>query len=722
MFPEHGQRFNRAYSPTPGFSLFLIVNLRIEATAYYLWPVRLPSCRDYFTMKHQLLNRLNMGVSQVFSFDVFDTVLTRAVSPPSAVFLLTGQRAVSVLPNHCCPAQFAFVRGEAERRTYMWHGAAASLADIYREVQESLNLSKEQAHQLKRLELDVESEVMYPVPDTCAVIQKLRDKGKSIVFTSDMYLSSDQIRSWLIEYDIWQPEDFLVVSCEHGEFKYNGSLFQPVIDRCGSPERIAHIGNNENADINGARMANIRPCHVTKANSNRYERILEKYARDTGGMGALLAGASRYARLHTEVTSSHEKALREVTAGVMAPILTGFVLWILQCAQKHDLRRLYFTSRDGYILVSMARSLAQAMDYSIDIRYLYLSRAAITAAYPNPTVVRETWDSFEQVSGSDLLARLNLRLEDIAAYLPSEQALKEIMRKPITKTGKEILQRALSRIQENSTHQIDKIAQSRSLLCQYLKQENLGEDVDFGFVDIGWKGTIHGLLNEVLIEEEMTSDSIPGFYFGLNADQQIHAEHRTAYFFDKYRKIGPVDPLPPGAHATLMEMFCTADHGTVTGYHNNESQVKPTLESTWSDRMSAWGFSVVQRTVHSYLEAVILNKDHLNDSDVRAPITKLLQTFWIHPTASEAAAWGNFPREIGQGNELLVKPLAKPYDSLVLVSFARHGEHAHKTLNDYPSWPEASLARSAPWLRRGIRYLLRARGTIKRILLKAKGR
>jgi predicted HAD superfamily hydrolase len=660
-------------------------------------------------MEQQLLNRLNVETSRVFSFDVFDTVLTRAVSPPSAVFLIAGHLAISVLPSHCCPAQFAFVREEAERRAYNWYGPAVSLADIYREVQKSLNLSKEQAHQIKRFELYVESEVMYPVPETRVVIQKLRDRGKSVVFTSDMYLSSDQIRGWLIEYHIWQPEDMLVVSCEHSAFKYNGRLFQPIIDQCGSPKKIAHIGNNQKADTNGARLANIRPYYFAKANPNRYEQILEKHARDTGGMSALLAGASRYARLHTEVTSLREEALRDVAAGVMAPVITAFVLWVLQQSEERGLNRLYFGARDGYLLVPIARALTQALSYSVDVRYLYLSRTAISAAYLDPTALRETWDGYEQASGSDLLARLSLEMKDIEPYIPSKEARMEMMAHPITERGKEILREVLIDMQQKASRQPDKVLENRRLFCSYLEQEGLADTIDFAFVDVGWRGNIHAQLNDLLIEEEMITDPIPGLYFGLTADQQAYASDRTAYFFDEYRNIGLGDSWPPGAREVLIEMFCTADHGTVTGYRENGSQVQPTLEPTWSDRVTKWGFPTIQRTVHAYVESVTQHESYINDSDVRTPLSELLRTFWMSPESQEAAAWGGFPREVGQGKEQRVKTLAKPYDARDLLSFARHGHYAHKVLNRYPSWPEASLARSTPWLRRSIRYILGAR-------------
>jgi hypothetical protein len=67
-----------------------------------------------------------------------------------------------------------------------------------------------------------------------------------------------------------------------------------------------------------------------EGNPNRYEKILESYTWSTGGLSALMAGASRMARLSIPSRSAEEAAIRDVAAGVVAPVLTAYVLWILE--------------------------------------------------------------------------------------------------------------------------------------------------------------------------------------------------------------------------------------------------------------------------------------------------------------------------------------------------------------------------------------------------------
>mgnify|MGYP000134884134 CR=1 FL=1 len=586
----------------------------------------------------------------VFSFDVFDTVLARTISPPSAVFFLTARRARPILPDGCTPGQFAYSRRRALSNVTAWKGWGVTLLDIYRELRNSLNVSEKVAERIMEIELAVERDVLYPIPDTLARIERVREQGASIAFTSDMHLSSDHIQTLLLDHGIWQPEDQLFVSSEYGVTKHRGDLFRPLLQQLDSKETVVHVGDTYESDVEGAEAAGIASHHVTLGKANRYEDILERYTQETGGMSGAMAGASRYARLHAHAESAREEALRDVAAGVMAPVLAGFVTWLLGCASRRDLDRLYFTSRDGFHLVPMARRLASLLKVSCEFEYLYLSRASVSAAKPDPAKV------------------------------------------------------------ENSRA-------ARRRLCNYVKREGLCDDEENGFVDLGWRGTIHGYLNEILVEEGLLSSPMPGFFFGLDSDQQIHSSYRTAYFFDKYRGGGYKDVLPDRGIYTLMEMFCTADHGTVMGYEKEDGQVSPTLESSWPGRVESWGFPVVQRTLDSFLDGLAQGNELLScNADIREPLVDVLRTFWRKPTPEEAAAWGRFPRELDQ-EEGDVKPLAEPYTGWkALAEFARYGRHANEEIKHKFSWMDGSLTRSGPGLRRAIQTVLWGRELAKYVM------
>lgn len=654
----------------------------------------------------------------VFSFDIFDTVLTRLVSPPNVVFAQTAEQGKEHLPTDCSTEQFVFLREQADARARKWHGDAKTLEDIYRELRKSLHLSAAEAKRIKEIELAIEKKVLYPVPRIQSIIQKLREDGAQVVFSSDMYLPSSFLRERLVEHDIWEVGDDLFVSCEYGFQKSEGGLFKPMLQEVQANKKQAlHIGNCEYADVKEARQAGIHAVHFDAGNTNRYESILAKYVSETRGLTGHMAGASRYARLHTEVSSSREQALRDVAAGVMAPILSGFVLWILRQTRERSLDRLYFTSRDGHALVPIAHQLADALDVDCEFNYIYLSRASLTAANPDSEVLYNMLE-FEDAGGEDVLSRFDLSMEDILPHLPSENARQHVKSRPLTERGKQLIASTLSQIGNNAVPDSNQIANNRQLLRSYLKREGLHEKGRFGFVDIGWKGSVHSLLNDFLQQEDLRTSPLPAYLFGLSTPQQPYASHRTAYFFDEYREHGHRNVLNPGsAIYTIMEVFCTADHGTVTGYKRVAGTVEPTLEPTWPERMEEWGLPVVRRTLDAFLDGLSQYPDLLETRvDPRHAFARLLEEFWQNPSKDEAEAWGSFPREMGQANETTLRPLAPPYGWTSLPTFARHGpEAAHTHLYHKFSWPAGSLSRSSQSLRAWLDIVIKIRKSCQRV-------
>lgn len=676
----------------------------------------------FSTMEYPLLQKLDLTNVSVYSFDVFDTVLTRLVCSPLVVFALAARQAQVALPGSCSPGDFATLRACADRRAHRWHGDTTTLNDIYRELQASLNLSDSATEHIKAAELTIEQRVLYPVPCIQTVLQALREREIDIAFTSDMYLPSEFIRKRLIEHDVWQDGDRLFVSCEHGQRKPGGDLFASVLQamQCHAHQTV-HVGNCESSDVNGARLAGLRAVHLGAGNPNRYERILANHAFNTAELTGCMAGASRYARLHTEITSSYERELRDVAAGVIAPILTGFVLWILHNVQNQGLERLYFTSRDGHALVPIARRLADALDINCTFKYLYLSRAALTAANPDSGILYRMLQS-EEIGAEAVLSRYGLDFKAIRPYLPTESAYQQVKTRPLTAEGKRLISTAISKLGDNAQN-VDSLTQNRELLHRYLRQEGLHGEGPIGFVDIGWKGSIHSMLSDFLQQESIRTRPLPAFLFGLSTPQQPYATNRTAYFFDSFRKIGQKGILQPDmAIFKIMEIFCTADHGTVTGYRKENGHVVPTLAPGWTEQVTAWGLPVVRRTLTAFVDGLAEHPTTLSrEIDPRHALRELLQRFWHGPSTAEADAWGSFPREIGQAHEsAATRPLAPPHRWPAILSFALHGPCAPKHIHDGFYWHQGSYARSSPALQSCITLTLRVRRRLKRLARRIK--
>ena len=108
--------------------------------------------------------------------------------------------------------------------------------------------------------------------------------------------------------------------------------------------------------------------------STRYEEIMSASSAGPGELAARFANASRVARAAVPAEAGRETAIRDVAAGVAAPALVAFVLWLLEEAERRGLRRLRFLSRDGQVLYELARRLATATGIGLDLEYVYSSR------------------------------------------------------------------------------------------------------------------------------------------------------------------------------------------------------------------------------------------------------------------------------------------------------------------------------------------------------------
>jgi FMN phosphatase YigB (HAD superfamily) len=652
---------------------------------------------------------------QISSFDVFDTVLTRAVGDPKIIFLLLGKQLSKESFIECTSEAFAYSRIGAQYRAYKNIGERYTLHHIYVELAVALQLNDEKQMEVMRRELELESELIRAVQISRKNIQSARDRGDHVVFMSDMYLPTTFIQEQLARHSFWQEGDELYVSNEYGKSKATGDLFRKLIARKKIlPMNLFHWGNDLRVDVQGAKKVGGNAQHFEEGNLNRYEQLLESHSRATEGLTSAMAGASRLARLQIPTSNFHEQALLDVAAGVVAPTLVGYVLWVLLQAQKIGLKRLYFVSRDGQILLEIARRLIDKLDIDCELHYIYGSRlswnlpalASLNEEQAEQMLKRPSWilDTTSTLSLRDFWARVNIAPEEIEDFLASVGFQKENWERALSTHDQQALHPLLDDRKVKDLI-LQKAVQQHKILINYLSQEKLLDTTPKGVVDLGWFGSSYDSLYPILKSKNATLDI--GLFFGLRSNTQKNQNSsKKGYFFDERLQIGHRWALPEMGIVPL-EMFCAADHGTVISFIEEDGKAQPVFKEKHNQRVIDWGLPLVRTAVNYFAENLILEASLVNPyADVREASADVLKLFWLSPSESEATAWGDFPWEKGHSDK--TDSLAKSYSGIdVAKSFI-----TTRLTSNQSVWTEGAIARSSLPIRKTIQGFRRFRQSI----------
>ncbi len=271
----------------------------------------------------------------VISFDIFDTLILRPFAQPADLFMIVGKRLNRI--------EFYRIRTDAERRAreeaFLKTGTReVTIDDIYTVIEDRTGIPKELGIQT---ELQVELDYCFANPYMKRIYRMLREQGKTIIITSDMYLPHDLMEQILSNAGYTGYEK-LYVSCDYRCSKRGGELYQ-IVKRDYPEKRIVHVGDNPVSDIKTAEQEGID----TRYYKNCHE-IGRPYRAD--GMSAFLA--SSYAGIvNTHLHNGEEVYSPYYEYGFIYGgfYVLGFCNWIHKRVKQEGIDKVLFLSRDGDI-------------------------------------------------------------------------------------------------------------------------------------------------------------------------------------------------------------------------------------------------------------------------------------------------------------------------------------------------------------------------------------
>lgn len=614
------------------------------------------------------------------TFDVFDTAIVRFVIHPDHLHWRVGAnlRAKGLIDLSPQDWRSARIEAEAQARR-LSPEPEVTLAEIFDELAQRLAWNPERRAQALKVELDIERLSVSPI----ASISERLAAGSDTAFISDTYFDKTFVRA-LLE-TCGYPETTLFCSSEYMQTKWDGKLFDEVLSSTKlNPKNIAHTGDNYRSDVVNPRRSNMEAEHFTQSAPNFYERILFK-AGGESYLSSAIAGSARAARLSAPLSGDSRGGMVRAAAGVVGPLLLGYVFWIIDDARRRGLDRLYFLARDGQILTSLANKVLAWAGLDMQAVYMMASRRAFYL----PSLPAQAEPAIEQVIADGLTKPLEVFLDELDF---GPEKIRELIRStglsPSDPVG-EVREAVTAILVENAPALVDRINVRTSAFRAYLDAIGLDASSAAALVDLGWRGNLQARFERAAGFETF------GYYFGL-----------TRYPPSLAGRVAQYQPIQ-AAHPEMLETFCLADHGSVTGFGLDlDGAVAVEYGEHGAEGPTLWDVKDQQAMVNRFADIFLKSVDpsHHSLAEVSpvlaAASLRAFAAFLKAPDFDEAQAYGSVRHAADQSHSEFREIAPRASALSLLAAVVDRKRRAAMSYNWFP----AVVARSLPASRALLAY------------------
>lgn len=627
-----------------------------------------------------------------FSFDIFDTTLVRKWAKPIDLFWELGNQLKEAQLINVSAEHWQWLRVTAENtiRTNSSTGEV-SIYQLYDLLVPRFNWSPTQLDQVIQYEIELERASLYPVPEIREKILSLHAQNQPVAFLSDMYLPSEVIQTFLNDQNLWAKNDVLYVSSDIKANKESGDLYKYFMSKHQlKPNEIFHLGDNICTDVETPRRLGIQAKQFVCTHLTRYEKLISENEQLPIKFRSLIAGASRYTRLSCSETNKQRQVIWNTAADVIAPVIFGFVYWVLKEAKHKGINQLYFVARDGQILFKIAQIINKNWNFGIECKYLYASRQALH--FPAIQEINEStlaWllNKHDFMSVRTVFERVNLNPENFLESLQEVGLTSEKWDDNLTKIQINDLKQFFQRSDVEAL--VVRLAEVyRKKAIGYFKQEGIDKNISFALVDTGWSGKSQKSFSKLLKAENLyPTTGVYGFYFGLERQVTTFDSDQLQPYFLNFENLDERCLL---SNSHILELFLAADHGSTTRYEYSKDSFIPILRSDKNNQGIDWGIEVQQEAIIVFARYLT---DYLTPSDISYDafymITEdILQTFIYTPDKFESQVFGAQPFSKDQEEGYFLE-LAPAYNLFEGLKICINQKYVHSFV-----WLPASIQRS----------------------------
>lgn len=318
----------------------------------------------------------------MFSFDIFDTIVTRVTAEPSGIFLIIENIINTYAEFEDIPGEFIKnylnmrLSAESYLHTFRCQNECeeVTLYEIYALICSNYGLSNKQLDKLMKLEIQVEIDSSIAIYENIETIKKLVNYGSRVILISDTYLPLEAIMGILLKHDPIFLNIPIYLSSEIKFRKSTGNLYKYI-------QKVEHLnyncwkhtGDNKKSDDKIPKRLGINTNKYAFPTFTKSELQILHYGKPRINV-QLIVGLSRNTRLSTNEYSI-EKSLGYLYG---LPVLYSYIVWIINTSINNDIEDLYFLARDGYILKIICDTvLKNDENQKLHTHYLYGSRDSL---------------------------------------------------------------------------------------------------------------------------------------------------------------------------------------------------------------------------------------------------------------------------------------------------------------------------------------------------------
>jgi FMN phosphatase YigB (HAD superfamily) len=548
------------------------------------------SWQTHYTIE-ALLNAAEIAAQRcsTLTFDLFDTLLIRRthdpdlVKPATARFIAAKAEAAGFFFSWEQVQDLRDTVEQAQRQQTSQHfeDHEARYPDFMTTVLQKIFQQEDVSsllHEVTRYELGMEQAMLVPRAKLVQWLRSMHAADKKILVLSDVYLPAEHLRQLIGHAGFLDAVDGVVSSADSFLAKASGKAFPLVQEQYGlTYDSWLHIGDNPYSDGLRPSGFGITALVLRDAAEKHRKSVEKRYYNYSLGQPFWRGRSLQQLSLPLEEENLPQPFLYRYGFLVLAPLLAAFVQGIMEACLQEGIRRLYFFSREGWLLEKIWHILAPVLYPASplpEVSYLYVSRMALAgASCAHQGMQRSSADIVFLPAGNrdfrDVCRVFSLDAEPFQPHLARVGLTAETVLSgshhgydPDSRRRFNLLFRDASFQEEVRVQTAD----ANLALQRYLEAQGFFAHPQVALVDIGWMGTIQRFLFDA-IKHRPDTPVCRGYVLAATRGITYPEEPKNTlrgllYDRDRFDLAGSSILYA----RDLFEEACRAPHPTLNGY------------------------------------------------------------------------------------------------------------------------------------------------------------